>query len=693
MQEYIGILGSEPERLDEWVAQPETWRAPMASPNPPQAETPEVSRVAFLFDKTYRLASARKLQLPMAINLQPVKGAFRKQHPVPVSTVADEQLPLKLFQPAQKRHYLVAASLICEQPGLPDCVLQLTRQEKVSFVVRRLLPPEDNASAPLEQWEEYAFVSGPKQNSWRRIGTHDGAVPRRLVAGEEQLPMFPVSFAHKVCGDSRKLFNGTIPVGRREQWVGAEVGADAVADDSLSAGRSVAATLLQADVVAPWKLLLEQAEFKKNGADKNFSNFGADATAQARERKRLLRSARDALQTGAWYVLLDLARFIGQHLPDVWQALEGEREFSSLNGGEQALVTTLNNTALAGELGWELVAGKPTAEALTDAERNLLELLQILAWWNQGNPGAIDDDLLELLYGLGWGHNIPSAGAPYKFTTLKWTLSDALLAAADAEQGLEAVDTTFIRFNEGGAPISVDDQWPDFIFPLADPDRDAPMPAVADSELHGLNGLERKQTAVDALAEMIEALLPPGEPADELMDRVPVGDMREAWFVIRCVYERPHCGPLFPALVSAATQKFQMAPFFDPDAPARPVRIPMPLDISPAGLRKYQKNTGFVISDMLCGKIKGIRKMSFADLVLSVLPWPFHKDLPDTGGGTCRDSGGNGFGMICSLSIPIVTLCALILMMIMVALFDLVFRWMPYLFTCLPIPGLKGKKA
>ena len=116
----------------------------------------------------------------------------------------------------------------------------------------------------------------------------------------------------------------------------------------------------------------------------------------------------------------------------------------------------------------------------------------------------------------------------------------------------------------------------------------------------------------------------------------------------------------------------------------------MPLDISPAGLRKYQKNTGFVISDMLCGKIKGIRKMTLADLVLSVLPWPFHKDLPEQGSGTCKD-GGNSFGMICSLSIPIVTLCALILMMIIVALFDLFFRWIPYLFVCLPIPGLKGK--
>ena len=693
MQEYIETLQREPERLGEWIAQPETWRAPMAAPKRSQPDTPESSRVAFLYDKTHRSAKAKRSRLPTAINLQPLKRQF-KQKPLPtVAAISDEQLPLKLYQPAQQRHYLVTASLVCEQPGLPDCAPELTRQERVSFVLRRLLPPDENPNAPLDQWDEYAFVPGPKHNSWRRIGAHHAAVTRSLVAGEEQLPMFPVGFAHKACGDHRTLFNGTIPVGRREQWVGAELGADAAADNSLSAGRSVAAMLFQTDVVAPWKLLLEQAEFKKNGADKNFSNFGSDASAQARERKRLLRTARDELQTGSWYVLLDLARFLEQHLPAVWQTLQGERQLSSLNDGEQQLVNTLNNTVLSGELGWELVAGKPTAEASTDPERYLLELLQFIAWWNQVNPGAISASWLNLLLSIGWGASIPSSGARYKFTALKWTLSDALIAAAAAEQGLESVETTFIRFNENGSPIGVDANWPGFLFPLADPDRDAPMPAVAAAELSGLSGLERKQSAVDVLAEMVEALLPPGEPAEELMDTVPLGDTREAWFTVRCVYERPHCGPLFPPLVSAATQKFQLAPFFDPDAPARPVRIPMPMDISPAGLRKYQKNTGFVISDMLCGKIKGIRKMSFADLVLSVLPWPFHKDLPEPGSGSCKDSGGNGFGMICSLSIPIVTLCALILMMIMVALFDLFFRWIPYLFVCLPIPGLKGKRG
>jgi len=692
IQEYIDAVQQAPDRLGEWVAQPETWRAPMRSPKLTRSEALEPSSVAFLYDKTHRLTAAKKRALPTGINLQTVKRQFRKNPMAEVAAISDEQLPLKLYQAGQKRHYLVTASLICEAPGLPDCEVELNRQEKVSFVIRRLLPPDENETAPLNEWDEYAFVVGARNNSWRRLGKHNASVTRSLVSHEEKLPMFPVTFEHKTCGDSRRLLNGTIPISRREQWVGAELGADASAT-SVNVGRSLASLLFQTDVVAPWKLLLQQADFKKTALEKTFTNFGSDTAAQAQDRKRLLRSSRDELQTVSWYVLHDFTQFLQQHLPDIWQVLKGSKAFDTLNDAEQSVVSTINNTVLSSALAWETIVGIPETEITTDAERYLLQLLEYVAYWKQQSPGVINDAWLLQLYAIGWGNSIPAANARYKFVHLKWTLGEALVAAESAGEGLEAVETTFTRFNENGTVLPINSHWPDFLFPLADPAFDAPMPAVAAVELSGLSGLERKQSAVDVLAEMIERLLPSVDPADELIDSVPLGDSRSAWFVVRCVYQRPNCGPLFLPLVSAATQKFQMAPFFDPDAPSRPVRIPMPLDISPAGLRKYQKNTGFVISDMLCGKMKGMRKMTFADLVLSVLPWPFHKDLPDLDKtGPCKE-GSNSFGMICSLSIPIVTLCALILMFIMVQLFNLFFRWIPYLFVCLPIPGLKGKSS
>jgi hypothetical protein len=678
MQEYLDTLTSEPQRLGDWLAKPETWRAPMATPKLSQIESQPASTVAFLYDQTRRLTSAKKPLLPTAINLQQFLKTTPKQTLPSASVISDEQLPLKLYQASQKRHYLVTASLICDEPGLPDCEPELSRREKASFVLRRVMPPEENAGAPLSQWDEYAFIPSTRGNAWRRIGRYESSPTRTLIAGEEQLPMFPVTFDSH-CGYNRRLLNGTIPVSRREQWVGAALGGDvgAVETTSLDVGKSLPAMLFQTDVVAPWKLLLEQAEFKKSAADKNSS-----AAAQE-DRKRLLRTAHDELQTGSWYVLLDFARFLQARLPNIWQVLTKPAMAETLAEDEQALLNVLRNSRLSWQLVFRLLTGKKETDSLTLAEQQLWAVLPYIASGDGANfPGQEWQWWTALM--------VPTPNPRYNCGHMKWSLAHALVAIAGAEEGLESVDTTFNRFDENGTLLTVDERWPDFLFPLADPDLDAPLPAVNAAELAGLSGLEKKQRAVDVLAKMIEALLPAGEPVEELIDSVPVGDPRDVWFVIRCVYERPHCGPLFQARVSAPTQRFLMAPFFDPDAPARPVRIPMPLDISPAGLRKYQKNTGFVISDMLCGKIKRIRQLTFGDLVLSVLPWPFHKDLPNVSDtGPC--GAPDNFGMICSLSIPIVTLVALILMMIMVALFDLFFRWIPYLFICLPIPGLKGK--
>lgn len=688
MQEFLATLGSEPYRLGEWLAQSETWRKPMTTPKNRRAESPEVSKVAFLYDKTYKMTKAKKSLLPTAINLQPLKTLFGKGAVPAMSQPGepdDERTVLKLYQASQQRHYLVTASLIAEEPGMPDCQPDLGRQEKAGFVLRRLLPPDGEQELPMEQWDEYGFVPGPGGNSWRRIGSHNSAAGRTLIRGEEQLPLFPVSFQGS-CGNTRRLHCGVIPVSRREQWIGATLGADAESTVSADTGRSMAAFLLRTEVVAPWKLLLEQAETKRGAADRSFTNFGTDSTAIGNERNRLMRTARDEIQTGSWYVLLDFARFLQNNLAGLWQVLTGTKAATELDDGESQLLTVLSNTLLPWQLAFSLVTGKAMTEPLSEAEHGLQVVLRYNLLSSLSAETGPAPDSIQLAGAAG----IPGIGARYRYNQVKWSLADALVVAAEAGDGLETVDTTFIRFNDQGLPLVVDNRWPGFLFPLADPDVTAPLPAVAASELAGLSGLERQQAAVDVLAGMIEALLPVEEAAEELIDSVPVGDPRDVWFVVRCVYQRPNCGPLFSTLVSSPTERFQMAPFFDPDAPMRPVRIPMPLDISPAGLRKYKKNTGFVISDMLCGKIKSIRKMSLADLVLSVLPWPFHKDLPDPGSGTCK-KGGNSFGMICSLSIPIVTLCALILMMIIVALFDLFFRWIPYLFVCLPIPGLKGK--
>ena len=44
----------------------------------------------------------------------------------------------KLYQPAHGRFYLVATSLVCRLPGLPDHVVDTAKGERAAFVLRRL---------------------------------------------------------------------------------------------------------------------------------------------------------------------------------------------------------------------------------------------------------------------------------------------------------------------------------------------------------------------------------------------------------------------------------------------------------------------------------------------------------------------------------------------------------------------------
>lgn len=179
---------------------------------------------------------------------------------------------------------------------------------------------------------------------------------------------------------------------------------------------------------------------------------------------------------------------------------------------------------------------------------------------------------------------------------------------------------------------------------------------------------------VDDLETLIEATPPP--PLDALGDAFPGAPAitdggPEAVYTVRCVYERPN-GAFCRPVVSDPSRPFRLAGFFDPEAPARPTRIALPVDTSPAGLRQFPKNVSFLVSNELRRQMDNIPS-SFGDL-----------DDGNVGSG-----GGLTLGMICSLSIPIITICALILLMIIVQLLNIVFWWLPFFKICLPIPVAK----
>ncbi|AKJ02894.1 hypothetical protein ATI61_11383 [Archangium gephyra] len=180
--------------------------------------------------------------------------------------------------------------------------------------------------------------------------------------------------------------------------------------------------------------------------------------------------------------------------------------------------------------------------------------------------------------------------------------------------------------------------------------------------------LRRSPLPVDTLrSNLTEAMKSSTLPTPQPSGQVPKLERPgEARYILRCAYVRPHCGALQPPLVSEPTAAFTLAAFFDPDAPARPVHITLPADTSIAGLRKYKKNVSFVLSNKLreqmsrVGELKGL----------------MDKKLP----------GGTSFnlGEICSFSIPIITICAFIVLMIFLILLNIIFWWLPFLKICLP---------
>jgi len=257
------------------------------------------------------------------------------------------------------------------------------------------------------------------------------------------------------------------------------------------------------------------------------------------------------------------------------------------------------------------------------------------------------------------------------------TMVEALRNTYDAGVSIEALKSKYP--DSDGA-----NNWPSFQFPFY----------TITTVSQGLPGLSDKIGRKN-LEDLIVAALPPNPPnpfPQRIAAQANANPQGVAWFTIRCVLERPNCPGLTPALVSEPTAAFQLAAFFDPDAPARPIRIGLPVDTTPAGLRKFDRNTAFVMSDTLCGQVRKMSGMSFGDLVMSVLPFPFHKDFDPSGGAPCGQ-GGVAWGMVCSFSIPIITIVALILLLIFVKLLDIIFFWMPFFQICLPLPKFSAKDS
>jgi hypothetical protein len=641
MDVFLRMLSHDPQRLNQFVAFPETWRG--ASP------PPETIKPAPAFARNFQrlgLIAARKKTKRNDLTQT-------NNQPLQVNNLKSNK-PLKLYQPAHQRFYLLTAHLVCERPGLPDKIPNGEREEKVSFVMRRLFPPGEldinTKLPPLDSsWEEYAFVQTDQGAKWKRVENNQS-----LLENEEQQPLFAVNF-NEDDGRRRKLFSAVIPAGRREAYMAAGKSSTANIGGQPAAPPDSRVYLMRSIFRDPWKNLLQTAAHAKSAVEKRPDNKDQPVAVIS----DLLKVSREQIQTISWLILLDFANFLADNLPRIWNSLNGAAVTPALNNAENVLVSAIANTTLENDFAADLIINTPNPPVYTanQVKRSLKAALLAVRPANEAQPGNIEKNLEKVV--ISYDRKSPDALYP-KFL---FPLADAKFSLKTVLDGatVSITPTNFLKTKQNET-ITVE-----------------------------ANKVKDGEDYVNRIAQLVEAALPPAPP-NQAFQPIPLAaqtplDMREGWFLMRCVYERPLCGAIDPPILSDATEPFQIAGFFDPDAPARPIRIGLPIDTTPAGLRKFDKNTAFMMSDLLCGQVNRMKGITFADLIFSILPFPFHKglDVPDTGG--CKDN----FGMMCSLSIPIITLCALILLIIIVTLLDFIFKWLPFLIVCFPLPGLRAK--
>ncbi|WP_197042269.1 hypothetical protein, partial [Sandarakinorhabdus oryzae] len=283
MERVLHLLDTDPARIADLVARPETWR------DPPQASDPSAD-------------AARHVPLPAVMKANR-RQRFLGRVPSPIPPVT---ATLKLWQPAHQRHYLVAGSLACALPGLPEHQLA-GGHERVGFVLRRLI-----------SGNEHAWIADEGGGRWQRV--NDGLAP-----GEELLPLFPLRHADSE-GRNRTLWAGLVPVGRREAYLSGPINSTVV---SLAAGQRAALdpppvpaptpsvmgrlTDLRLTVFEPWKAMITAATRAAGALDK---------TKGDECRLRAFASNID-FQMQSWLLLLDLRRWIAAHLNEVARAIAG----------------------------------------------------------------------------------------------------------------------------------------------------------------------------------------------------------------------------------------------------------------------------------------------------------------------------------------------------------------------------------
>jgi hypothetical protein len=115
---------------------------------------------------------------------------------------------------------------------------------------------------------------------------------------------------------------------------------------------------------------------------------------------------------------------------------------------------------------------------------------------------------------------------------------------------------------------------------------------------------------------------------------------------------------------SGYSEPFRILPWWDGDGPGVKIKLP-----SMSQLKRISPNVSFEIPPKIGKVLSG--------------------DLTKVIDGE-EPSGGLELGWICSFSLPIITLCAFIVLHIFLSLLNIVFQWMLWFKVCIPIPKKKA---
>lgn len=116
---------------------------------------------------------------------------------------------------------------------------------------------------------------------------------------------------------------------------------------------------------------------------------------------------------------------------------------------------------------------------------------------------------------------------------------------------------------------------------------------------------------------------------------------------------------------------FAIAALFDPDA-ARPSLIEMP-DLADAK-KGLAKGATFDLPPNLADLVNGLSSNSAVQSMWS---------------GSSAPSGGLGIRFLCSFSLPAITICAMLMLSIVLSLLNIFLGWMAWIKICLPLPSKK----